>query len=195
MYLGHIGNNCGIKHLDASKFPDVFLRKGEDHYKTYIFDALPYVPDINPSEDQKQKKDEKHQYLTRLEYIDRVVVEQGCVRTKRSCCPNCHRQVDTPTQKMVDVKLSVRLVELALSKTVDKIVLIAGDRDFLPAVEAIEKSGTIVRLVYSQTDKTGTNSNLIRCCPEKYEITKADLLRCELKDIGNTQIKILVAKP
>ena len=41
-------------------------------------------------------------------------------------------------QKMVDVLLSVDLVRLSWSKQIQAAILVAGDSDYVPAVEAAE---------------------------------------------------------
>jgi len=80
-----------------------------------------------------------------------------------------------PVQKLVDVLISVRIVSLAWSKSVDKIILITGDADLAPAVEDIERSGTIVKLVFVRAGDVSTSPRLIKTCPEKQELTPQDL--------------------
>ena len=43
-----------------------------------------------------------------------------------------------PTQKRVDVALAVEMVHLASTQQVDIITLVAGDMDFLPAIETAD---------------------------------------------------------
>jgi uncharacterized LabA/DUF88 family protein len=82
---------------------------------------------------------------------------------------------------LVDVKLSVRLVSLAWSGVVKKIVLVSGDGDMIPAVEAVDGTEAIVRLEYVDADekpaKVKTAKGLIKACPEKHRLTKDDFLK------------------
>lgn len=175
MYLDHLCNAYGINMLDIQKIPQVFLREGEKHYKTYIFDALPFVPP-RATQEQIKRKEGKKRFLDAIAYYDRTEVDLGYVSKRHAQCPECDHDFFVPVQKLVDVKLSVRLVSLAWETTVDKIVLITGDGDIQPAVRAIEKTGTIVRLAYGLKDNVYTNKGLIKCCPEKHLITRDDLI-------------------
>lgn len=49
-------------------------------------------------------------------------------------------------QKGVDVKLAVDMVRFAAANIYDRAILIAGDADFIPAVEAVKEFGKQVRL-------------------------------------------------
>jgi uncharacterized LabA/DUF88 family protein len=82
---------------------------------------------------------------------------------------------------LVDVKLSVRLVSLAWSGVVKRIVLVSGDGGMIPAVEAVDGTEAIVRLEYVDADekpaKVKTAKGLIEACPEKHRLTKDDFLK------------------
>ena len=175
MYLQNAKDSYGIfGGMDPRKFPIHLLREGETHYKTYIFDALPYAP--RGSDPRRiERRARKKSYFDAIQYYERVVVEEGYVKGRHTRCFNCNNEFTVPVQKLVDVKLSVRLVSLAWEKVVDKIVLLCGDSDILPAVEAIEKTGIIVRLAYIEYGNTRTNKALIKACPEKQKLEKADL--------------------
>jgi hypothetical protein len=77
------------------------------------------------------------------------------------------------TQKRVDVALAVEMVHMATSRHVDMIALLAGDRDFLPAVIAAKHAGVIVRLIHGE-DGT-VSEQLYQAVDERVEITKGYL--------------------
>ena len=52
----------------------------------------------------------------------------------------------TVVEKGVDVQLAVDMVQLAVSNTYDVAILVSGDGDFAPAVEAVKKLGKHVEL-------------------------------------------------
>ncbi|TMI37939.1 NYN domain-containing protein [Candidatus Bathyarchaeota archaeon] len=178
MYLQHIQDEFQTGRIDIAKLPQVLLRAGEDHHRTWVFDALPYVP-LNATQEQIARKDDKHRYLNALQYKERITVEQGVVRPKLTECYKCGAQFQVPVQKLVDVLISVRLVQLAFSDSVDRIVLVSGDADLLPAVEAAEESNTTIRLAYVEEGHVRTAKALIRKCPEKHQLTSADLSACK----------------
>jgi uncharacterized LabA/DUF88 family protein len=52
-------------------------------------------------------------------------------------------------QKRVDIALAVDLVRLSSSRSISKAVLVTGDSDFVPAIEAAKDLGVLVELYYS----------------------------------------------
>ncbi|SMC17334.1 TIGR00288 family protein [Desulfacinum hydrothermale DSM 13146] len=52
-------------------------------------------------------------------------------------------------QKMVDVLLSIDRVELSAKERIDTAILVAGDSDFVPAVQKAKNNGTRVILACS----------------------------------------------
>ena len=174
MYLENCASAYGKWPVDIEKLPKALLREGEEHYKTYIYDALPWVPERGATPEQLQRQQKKQAYLTKLKYYDRIYVDLGYVRTKTIKCKSCKVVNEVPVQKLVDVKLSIGLISLAWSANVDKIILITGDADILPAVSQCESSKAIVRLCYVQEAGVRTSQALIRNCSEKQLLTRDD---------------------
>jgi len=185
MYLQNLKNEYGLGSLNPSLFPLVLLRPGEEHYMTYIFDAEPYVPKTGATEAQLEQRRKKREYFDAVQQYERMKVELGYVVPKPGRCPRCGEAFSVPVQKQVDVKISVRLMSLAWERIVEKIVLLCGDGDVLPAVRAIEPTGTIVRLVYGRVGRMWASRALIRECPEKMELTKEIFEEMTLKPKEN----------
>jgi uncharacterized LabA/DUF88 family protein len=188
MYLQHACNLFQTGRVDPTKLPEILLRKGETHYRTYWFDALPYVPKVGATKKQVDRKTEKSRYFEALRYKEGIHVEEGYVSPKRTTCLNCHSELQVPVQKMVDVKMSVRLVELAWSKIVDKIVLLTGDADLIPAVDAAEKSGTTIRIAFFSEGNVQTSRPLIKKCPEKHQLKGSDLSSCKFEESTSSSV-------
>jgi uncharacterized LabA/DUF88 family protein len=96
------------------------------------------------------------------------------------------------------VKISVRLVSLAWSGIVRKIVLVSGDSDLLPAVEAVKDSSATVRLAYVEEQDVQTSKALIRACPEKQKLTVSDVVSCRFdrtNNVTNKALPIITRKP
>jgi len=181
MYLQNLKNEYEVGSLDPSLFPAALLRPGEEHHMTYIFDAEPYVPKEGATDTQIEQRRRKREYFEAIQQYERVKVERGYVAPKPGRCPQCGETFTVPVQKQVDVKISVRLMSLAWMRATEKIVLLCGDGDVLPAVRAIEPTGIIVRLVYGQVGRVKASRALIRECPEKIELTRECLERMTLK--------------
>jgi len=179
MYLQNMSDFFNIHKIDIPKFSRHLLNEDETLFRTFVFDALPYIPN-EPTPEQLQRKKDKADYFNRLKYFDRVVVEEGYVKGKDVKCPSCYTWFKNPVQKAVDVKISVRLLELALHKKVSIIVLVSGDGDLVPAVEAANQSDAAVRLRYTLVPGARTSSVLIKTCPEQSELKREDLEYCRL---------------
>jgi len=181
MYVQNAADLFGIGRIDPTKYPKMLLRDGEEHFKTYVFDALPFVPRDGATREQVDRRIGKKLYLEAIQYHDRIAVECGYVRAKIVKCPKCQTSFATHVQKAVDVRMSVRLTALAWERIVGKMVLVCGDADLIPAVRATEPTGTIVRLAYFSEGVVRTSQALIRACPEKQQLKRSDLAYCKLE--------------
>jgi len=200
MYLLNAAKVFGVEQLDPRKYPETLLRPQppEEHYRTFIFDALPYVPERGAGPWQLEQYRRKQTYLEAIQYYERIAVELGEVRPKRTHCNRCGANFIVPVQKLVDVKISVRLVSLAWSGIVRKIVLVSGDSDLLPAVEAVKDSSATVRLAYVEEQDVQTSKALIRACPEKQKLTVSDVVSCRFdrtNNVTNKALPIITRKP
>ena len=54
-------------------------------------------------------------------------------------CKTCGQENGIPRQKKVDILIATRLIERSME--VDTLVLIAGDADFVPAIDVAKKKG------------------------------------------------------
>ena len=73
-------------------------------------------------------------------------------------------------QKRIDVLLAIDMVRLCSKKHIDVVMLITGDSDLVPAVEASKEEGAIVQLYYR---KRSVADELLNVCDERYEIDQA----------------------
>jgi hypothetical protein len=87
--------------------------------------------------------------------------------------------VEVLAQKRVDVALAVELVHLASAQQMDLIVLIAGDRDFIPAIETAKHAGVILRLVHGHP-KT-VSDTLFKLVDEKIELSLDFLIQNKIR--------------
>ena len=73
-------------------------------------------------------------------------------------------------QKRVDIWIAVDLVRLSFSHQITKAVLITGDSDLVPAIEAAKDAGVVVQLYYS---RHSVHHELLQACDERYELDQA----------------------
>ena len=162
MYFQKVLESFGlVNQIDFEKFSDKLAKiENSERQRTYYFDALPYTSN-NHLKDQKQK------FLDKLSYLDSFQIEKGYVKAEQKICPNCNHQITIPRQKKVDILLATRLVERSLE--VDKIILVAGDADFTPAIEVAKKRAKVVLAFHP--DSTATQ--LKQMSDRKIELSNA----------------------
>ncbi|MHA2296901.1 MAG: NYN domain-containing protein [Candidatus Hodarchaeales archaeon] len=118
-------------------------------------------------------KDQARQSIHgQLELLERFEVILGDVVERPMNCPNCSSRFTVPTQKRVDVMMAVKIVHLASTKQVDMIVLLAGDRDFLPVVEVAKAAGVVIRLAHGTTELAKVAPSLYRAVDERVHLSQ-----------------------
>jgi len=162
--------------VDVVKFSDSICDPCE-RFRTYYYDALPWIG-VPPKEEDKIRRQNKQRYLDNLKMLHRVEVRLGEVQRKEIKCNKGPNHIKFQ-QKLVDVQLSVDMVRLAWGNFVDKIILVSGDRDFLPAVHAAKDTGVIIKLVYAKEPYAYVHTNLLMASDERQIIDQHLLKKCK----------------
>ena len=77
-------------------------------------------------------------------------------------CPNCGTEYEYTTEKRVDTRLVADLIHYAANNAYDAAVLISGDDDFVPAVEAVNALGKQVWVATWSAEELSTDLR-VRC--------------------------------
>lgn len=81
-------------------------------------------------------------------------------------CPNCNRKYTKSPEKGVDSAIVTDLFSLAWEKSYDVAILVSGDADFVPAVEALQNKGLkIVNATWK-----GYGHQLAKTCWASFEL-------------------------
>jgi uncharacterized LabA/DUF88 family protein len=84
-------------------------------------------------------------------------------RVRRSVrCPQCGEEYEYTTEKRVDTRLVADLIHHAANDNFDAAVLVSGDDDFVPAVEAVNSLGKQVWVATWSADELSTDLR-VRC--------------------------------
>lgn len=70
-------------------------------------------------------------------------------------------------QKRVDILLAVELVRLSWAHQIGHAIIVTGESDFVPAVEAAKDAGVITSLYYS---RKSIHDELLQAVDERYEM-------------------------
>ncbi len=135
--------------IDFDKLVDNIVEKsGTDRniIRVYYYHCLPYQ-DSPPTQEQSDKFGRAQRFFRALQRTSRFEVRMGRLAFRGTKTDN------TPIfeQKRVDLMLGLDLMSLAVKHIVDEVFLIAGDSDFVPAVNAVKKEGIVVYLVHGDT--------------------------------------------
>jgi len=106
-------------------------------------------------------------FLHRLEQLSRFQIKLG--RLQKYYTES--GEVDY-RQKRVDVLLAVDLAQLSWTRNIGTAILVAGDSDFVPAVQTAKDAGVLVKLYYSNIS---VHDELLASADDKILITKSML--------------------
>ncbi len=163
---------------DLQSFADRLVPKYHWRFRTYYFDALPFRDRNNPSQNQQAQYRKKEQELQSIDRLERFTVRCGyCKKTtvtgylKNVGFQASPTSITTVEQKMVDVLLATEMTRVAWSKEARHIGLVAGDGDYVAAVDAAKSAGAIVRLFYITTPRTSVAPELFDVVDERVDLT------------------------
>jgi len=130
------------------------------------YTCLPHLSSP-PTRSERARWSAEHARLAHLQQDHGIRIRLG-----RLAPAGIRDGVPTFVQKQVDVLLATDLVELALTGEVDRIVLVAGDGDFVPAVDLARRHGVRVCLVHGARhgQRRCVSEELFRLCAQKLMI-------------------------
>lgn len=145
-----------IDHLKLSEN----LSAGYERLRTYYYDCMPYQSNP-PTTNERRLVSDKTRFFKKLESLPRFDVRLGRLRKRGG----------EFVQKGVDVLLAVDLVRLSSKGQIQKAILLAGDADYVPAIQVAKDEGVVVHLYHSQI--LGKYSNELHdACDERTPITR-----------------------
>jgi len=163
---------------DLQSFADRLVPRHHWRFRTYYFDALPFKDRNNPTPNKQMQYRKKEDELKSIDRLERFTVRCGyCKKTrvsgflKDAGYQATMTEIITVEQKMVDVLLATEMTRIAWSKEAVHIGLVAGDGDYVAAVEAAKGAGAIVRLFYVKTRATSVAPDLYDMVDERVDLT------------------------
>ncbi len=157
-YLSRIlKNNFNEVRIDLGKLGEEVCSKiGCFRLRTYYYTCEPLVRENNQNDIQRQASFQ--QFISKLKRLSRFQVKLGRLQVINGIFK----------QKMVDVLMSLDISTMSYENQVQHIVIIAGDSDFIPAIQNAKSYGTIIHLFYHTSS---VHHDLLDHVDERYEIT------------------------
>ncbi|MCZ0860753.1 NYN domain-containing protein [Methanocorpusculum sp. MG] len=163
-YLDHLRDHRRVGRLDLEKLVHSAVGDGE-LLRAYYYTCMPFQGEP-PTEEERGRYAKKDQFLSVVRRLPRFEVRLGKIQ----------RIGDDVRQKRVDILLAIELVSLAWKGSIDLAVVIAGDSDFVPAVEQAKDAGVVVRLLYF---RESCHDELLDAVDERVEITQVLVDFCQ----------------
>jgi uncharacterized LabA/DUF88 family protein len=142
-------------------------------WRTYVYDGLLREPGPSSSEEYTQKYDNKKKFLLRIADLPRFQVRVGKMKAGNQ---------GEFRQKRVDMMLGVDMTRIAAAKQAEVMLLVAGDSDFVPAVESVRDSGALIYLYHAGHDTLEERNfdELRQYCDQSRELTVNMLRHCAI---------------
>lgn len=118
-----------FKWLDLTKLANCFLTKNDKITDIYYFTALFWK---DPSKVSRHKK------LLKVYEDKGIKIVPGVFRRKERRCSACMATVSTTEEKRTDVNIAVMLMDLAFDDKFDTALILSGDSDLIPAINAVK---------------------------------------------------------
>ena len=113
-----------------------------DILRTYYYNCLPYKSSP-PTPQEAQRFAKRQIFYTSLNTISYFEVRLGKLARRKDAQGNIKFE-----QKLVDVLLSVDLVQLASKGRITDAVIVGGDSDFEPAIQMAKNESTVIWLFH-----------------------------------------------
>jgi len=118
------------------QFVDPKLHRIEEIY--YFSAYYPWASNKSPLTPVPSKEARHKLYKAALEHYG-VITEFSHFRHKPHTCSFCGGKEDLPEEKQTDVSIGVTMLKTAVQNKYDIGVLVSGDTDLVPAIEAIKE--------------------------------------------------------
>lgn len=139
-----------------------------DLLRCYYYYCAPYMSP-EPTEDELKRMENHEKFVAQIQSLGRWAMRLGKLQKR------WEGQREVYEQKRVDVLLSVDLVRHAAAGHIQHAILVAGDSDFVPAVEAAKEHGVTLTLWCGHYNTV--NKDLIALADEVYLLDWKDFPR------------------
>lgn len=157
-----IQNEFGFLRIDFGRLAQR-LASGKEILRTYFYTCEPYQSNP-PTTEESERFGRAQKFHYALEQLPRFQVRYGKLAFRGKDANG--RPI--LQQKQVDIQLGVDLVCLALKNHITDAVVLAGDSDFLPAIDAAKLEGVVLHLYHGKDPHT----DLVARCDERTRIDR-----------------------
>ncbi len=172
--------------LDIQRLAGNLLGPGETLEYTKYFTAR-----ISGSPEKMRRQ---NNYLEALSTLRRFDIVEGQFEMRSQSCPKCGHRHFAPTEKRTDVNIAVHMICDGLRDLFDAALLISGDSDLVPPVEAIRNLLPTKRVVVAFPPKRHSK-HLQSVAHQTVPIGRVTLQRSQLPQQITRADGFLLVKP
>lgn len=110
----------------------------EQHEAIYYFSAY-YPWKTSQILIKDPAKESRHRLFVKVIEASGVITVFGAFHKHSVACPICQSIFNRPEEKRTDVNIGVTMLKMAVQNKYDTAILVSGDTDFIPAIEAIKE--------------------------------------------------------
>jgi uncharacterized LabA/DUF88 family protein len=161
-YLSYLLREFGSPRIDYGRLA-TSMADSIDILRSYYYNCPPYQSPI-PTQEESERFARAQSFHSAIDRLPRYQVRLG--RLAKRGVDGGGRPIFQ--QKRVDIMLGVDLALLSGKNQITHAYILAGDSDFIPAVEAAKSEGVLVRLYHGAQP----HKDLWDCADERVEITE-----------------------
>lgn len=158
-------DECGGVKIAFAKLAQKIAGKTEI-LRTYYYNCLPYQH-TPPTPDEIQRFAQAQKFFGAINALPRFEVRPGMLVYRG----DDSRSRPIYVQKGVDIQFGVDLVLLSAKQQISHAALIAGDSDFIPAINVAKNEGVLIHLFHGRTP----HRKLVEIVDERTQITSGFL--------------------
>lgn len=152
------------------------LRQDDDVQKIWCFTAR-----VSGASASRQNS-----YLDALLTLPKIEIKYGLFKDKTQKCrvigcslPASQKKYKVPEEKGTDVNIALQMIDDAYQGLCDRIILVSGDSDLVPAINLVKKRHPRIQVsVYipSTNQKRGAACELRNCADKSHTLTPNNLM-------------------
>lgn len=173
----YFGNGKYLKFDRLSFTNNLALKQKLKAKKIFYYTAPPFQSN-NPTEQEEKRREGYDKFIKKLKEKDITIREGRCQRLQIN--NNFEYR-----QKAVDILLAMDLMDTLSDKTINKIILLTSDSDFVPIIKKLEENNikTILYTFYRKKRNVmfSRSNHLIKSVHKYVLLSKQDFTNCPLK--------------
>ncbi|MGH2426662.1 MAG: NYN domain-containing protein [bacterium] len=133
----------GLLRIDFGRLVE-FMAAGHELLRAYYYNCMPYQSNP-PTQEESERYARARRFMDALSRLPRFEIRLGKLEYRGI---NAADRKPIFEQKRVDIMLGVDMVLLAAKQRIDRVAILTGDSDFIPALKVAKNEGILVHLYH-----------------------------------------------